>query len=406
MNQHSSSGSLPSQTDIVALAKQYVLNLFNQKNNSMLVYHTYKQTTEIAKMVNVFAEANGAPRSDWETAELAAWFVNIGYLLDYKRPAKKSMEVADKFLSAHQYPEARKKAFLNTLNEVMHQKPIESGPAQLLSDAINAVEFGKDFFENAPRLQTEQELLLNLKYSPEEWDQYLLQQLMGVRFFSAHAKVNYEPVAASHLVRLKDRIENWKKSNREEIEEKKKKETTQQSISGKDVSPTSFWVINYHNHMRLSSLADNKAHVMIGINALLIMLVIGMILYSKATYNNTALLMPAFLFVATGLGALVCAVLAVKPRVTSVVHEATPLHEAKRNIMFFGNFVSLDLKKFEQFLEEVMNDKALLEHNFISDLYHLGKVLDEKFRYLSYCYALFLFGFAASVLTFLVVLVA
>ena len=133
---------------------------------------------------------------------------------------------------------------------------------------------------------------------------------------------------------------------------------------------------------------------------------IGMALYSDATDNKPALLMPAFLFVATGMGSLICAVLAVKPRVTSVVQEATPLDEAKRNIMFFGNFVAMEPEKFEQLLREVMKDKALLQHNFISDLYHLGKVLDEKYRYLSYCYTLFLFGFAASVLAFLVVLVA
>lgn len=407
MNQHSSSsGSLPSQTDIVALAKQYVLNLFNQKNNSRLVYHTYKQTTEIARMVNVIAEAVGAPRSDWETAELAAWFVNVGYLLNYKRPEQKGMEVADKFLSAHQYPENRKKEFLDTLKEVLQRKPANSGAGQLLSDAVNAVTFGADFFQNAPHLQAERELLLKLHYSPEEWDQYLLQQLMDVRFFSAYAKVHCEPLAASHLVQLKEKIESQKKANKKQFEERKKKEEDTQAVSGKEVSPASFWAINYHNHLRLSTLADNKAHVMIGVNAVLIALIIGMALYSDATDNKPSLLMPAFLFVATGLGSLICAVLAVKPRVTSVVQEASPLDEAKRNIMFFGNFVAMEPEKFEQLLGEVMKDKALLQHNFISDLYHLGKVLDEKYRYLSYSYTLFLFGFAASVLAFLVVLVA
>ncbi len=407
MNQHSSSsGSLPSQTDIVSLAKQYVLNLFNQKNNSRLVYHTYRQTTEIARMVNVIAEAAGAPRTDWETAELAAWFVNVGYLLNYKRPAQKSMEVADKFLSAYQYPEKRKQAFLDTLKEVLHHKPAESAPAQLLSDAMHAVEYGEDFFRNAPHLQAERELLLKLHYSPEEWNQYLLQQLMDVRFFSAYAKVHCEPLAASHLVQLKDKIEAQKKANKKRFEERKKKEENTQTATGKDVSPASFWAINYHNHLRLSTLADNKAHVMIGVNALLIALLIGMALYSDATDNNPALLMPAFLFVATGLASLICAVLAVKPRVTSAVHEATPLDEARRNLMFFGNFVSLEPEKFEQLLGDVLKDNALLRHNFISDLYHLGKVLDEKYRYLSYCYTIFLFGFGASVLAFLVVLVA
>ncbi|RMF21352.1 MAG: phosphohydrolase, partial [Bacteroidetes bacterium] len=48
----------------------------------------------------------------------------------------------------------------------------------------------------------------------------------------------------------------------------------------------------------------------------------------------------------------------------------------------------------------------LLYGNMARDLYHLGKVLDKKYRYLTISYNLFMVGFIATVLSFLVLLFA
>ena len=53
------SESLIAQTDIATLAQQFVLHLFNQKSDPRLVFRNYRQATEIAKTVNMLAQANG-----------------------------------------------------------------------------------------------------------------------------------------------------------------------------------------------------------------------------------------------------------------------------------------------------------------------------------------------------------
>ena len=106
--------------DTSTLAQQFVLNLFNQKNDTRLVFHTYRQANEIVKNINSLAQANGSTQGEWEVAVLAGWFFNAGYLFDYSKPADKSIELADKFLSAHQFSKVSKTAVLDTI-KVAHE---------------------------------------------------------------------------------------------------------------------------------------------------------------------------------------------------------------------------------------------------------------------------------------------
>jgi hypothetical protein len=84
--------------------------------------------------------------------------------------------------------------------------------------------------------------------------------------------------------------------------------------------------------------------------------------------------------------------------------EGTTIEEAKRNITFFGNFVTLELEEYEEAMDEVFSDSSLLYGNMVRDLYFLGKVLEKKYRFLSMSYNLFMVGFIATVLSFVIVL--
>ena len=50
----------------------------------------------------------------------------------------------------------------------------------------------------------------------------------------------------------------------------------------------------------------------------------------------------------------------------------------------------------------VFRDGELLYGNMVRDLYYLGKVLDKKYRYLTMSYNIFMIGFIATVITFLI----
>lgn len=410
MNNNPDPGTNPasSTTDLAAQAQHFVLDLFNQKNDPRLVFHTYRQTMEVARAVNSLSQAEGLPEAAWEATELAAWFTNVGHLFEYQNPAPKNLELAQKFFGAQDIPPEKKEAVLAILREVFSPGEPKSSAAQLLSDSIKAVHFGENFVANSPLLRLERELILNQMYTKGEWNEFQLQQLLNARFFTSHAKIGFAPIVGSHIVRLKERVEKWQRQQAPAVvasalDSNKKFQSLEDRLSP---GTQTFFRTNYRNHINLSAIADGKANIMITVNAILISLIISAISYRNMTETNPAILMPVIIFLVTGLTSLIFAVLAARPKVTSIVQEGTSIEEARRNITFFGNFVSLKLDKYEELMDEVFQDSELLYGNMTRDLYYLGKVLDKKYRYLSVSYTIFMVGFVATVVLFLIVLLS
>ena len=92
--------------------------------------------------------------------------------------------------------------------------------------------------------------------------------------------------------------------------------------------------------------------------------------------------------------------LSVRPKITSFI-KALPDEEQKKALAFFGNYTRLSYAEYEKKMEEVLQSQELLYSNLTRDLYHLGKVLSKKYKYLTYSYDIFMIGFVSSALLFL-----
>ncbi|WP_373399479.1 Pycsar system effector family protein [Algoriphagus halophilus] len=68
------------------------------------------------------------------------------------------------------------------------------------------------------------------------------------------------------------------------------------------------------NHMELSSIADNKANIMISVNSIIISIVVTVLIRKLEEFPNYTI--PAILLISTCLGAMVFAILATRPKVT------------------------------------------------------------------------------------------
>jgi hypothetical protein len=165
-----------------------------------------------------------------------------------------------------------------------------------------------------------------------------------------------------------------------------------------------FFRTNYRNHINLSAIADNKANIMISVNAILVSVLITFLSYRNIGENSPQILLPVVVFLVTGMSSLIFAVLSARPKVTRLNPQQADPQTAKQNLVFFGNFVQLDLEDYEAAMDELFQDGELLYGSMVRDLYFLGKVLDKKYRYLSISYTVFMVGFIATVVSFLVML--
>jgi hypothetical protein len=154
------------------------------------------------------------------------------------------------------------------------------------------------------------------------------------------------------------------------------------------------------NHLDLSALADHKANIMISTNALILSLAVGFLMSKLDT--NPHLIIPTFILLGVCCSALVLAILATRPQVTSGTFTREDIRQKKTNLLFFGNFHRSTLEDFDWGMKEMMRDREYLYGSMIKDLYFLGKVLGVKYRYLRICYTVFMYGLIVAILAFII----
>ncbi|TNE49748.1 MAG: hypothetical protein EP344_17970 [Bacteroidetes bacterium] len=397
----SSEPTVPTSSDTPLLRKtrEYVLQQWNEQHNPRLVYHNFAQAAAVAESAAQIAREEGLSAADLEQVQIAAWFHNIGYLYDIHQTVETSAIRAEFFLAEQQYPPER----IQEIRQSIVAAQSESRPitllAQVLSDAILAYDWVESAELRIPLLQLERELLLGTPYTGADWQDFLRGQLQSKMFYTAYAKKRYEPALAQQFLQLHQTRPNPVT----DTPAKKKKEITTERFDRLARRPLrssiqTYFRANYANHIRLSAIADNKAHIMISVNSILLSVAISLLTYQSLTNRNPLYILPIIMFLVTSLSSLIFAVLSSRPRVTSFI----PIpNQQPPNPVFFGNFVHLSLEQYETAIDAMLRDGRLLFGNMTRDLYFLGKVLDKKYRLLTYSYTVFMMGFVATVGAFL-----
>ncbi|TVQ05410.1 MAG: adenylate/guanylate cyclase domain-containing protein [Balneolaceae bacterium] len=158
---------------------------------------------------------------------------------------------------------------------------------------------------------------------------------------------------------------------------------------------------SYRNHINLSAIADTKSNIMISINGIIISIIIASI--STRILSNSLLIIPTAILLITCMMSLVYSVLAARPRVSNEKVTLDDVRSNRSNILFFGNFYTMERDDFVTGIEELMTDSERLYDTMARDLHGLGTVLSKKFKLLRVAYNIFMVGLVASVCSFLLV---
>ena len=155
-----------------------------------------------------------------------------------------------------------------------------------------------------------------------------------------------------------------------------------------------------NNHIDLSSLADDKANIMISVNAIIISVVLTILLVRLPFYPHY--MIPTVILVAGCLGAMIFAILATRPSVNTGRFTEEDIRGKKANLLFFGNFFRMRLDQYEWGMSEMLKDQQYLYSSMIKDVYFLGVVLAKKYKFLRIAYTIFMWGLIAAVIAFTV----
>lgn len=392
----------PMVSSIVAEAGEHILHLFDKYPNTQLLFHNYAFTQQVLKHTRELCQQTDASEDTTEIAQLAAYFLHTGYLLDYSNFLRYSLDQAQRFLALREYSENGQRSVLRCMQTVGSGNVPAALEEKILADAVSAA-WLENFEDRNALLRIEKELVQEQAFSKLKWTTLQLEQLLKIRLHTHFAKIKYEPELGNCIRKQKNALEKIERNS--PAQPALATENLYQNLDDSPIRAVqTFFRTNYRTHINLSAIADNKANIMISVNSILISVLISILSYRNMAETNPPIVLPVIIFLVTGLTSLIFAVLSARPKVTALNEKVDSKEEKRKNIVFFGNFVNMDLEEYEESMDAVYRDPELLYGNLTRDLYFLGKVLDKKYRYLTVSYNIFMIGFATTVVTFLIMI--
>ncbi|SFB44355.1 Pycsar system effector family protein [Algoriphagus aquimarinus] len=167
-----------------------------------------------------------------------------------------------------------------------------------------------------------------------------------------------------------------------------------------------FFRVTFMNNCNLLQIADNKANIVISINALVISSVVAIIGYGSIShqldYQKTITLVPIIILLTTCLTSTILAVQAARPKVLGKKNGHND--EEKSSMMFFGVSSNYSLTDYLEQLDQILPSKKQVQEQMAISLYYQGKVLNRKYTLLAHAYTVFIIGLAIGVITFFIYL--
>jgi len=430
--------------DILDQVRAHAASLFHTKKDDKLIYHNLQHTEQVVRAVVKIANHYQLSDQDFFIVSTAAWFHDTGYLTSFEEHEARGAESAREFLDSKGVdPAVTEQVVKCILATKMPQHPV-SLLEQIVCDADLFHLGGDSFKERNKLMRREVEAYFNKDVDKNIWRLKTISLFEGHHYHTDYAQDLLTAKKLLNLQELKNKLEKnsdkqedvlrkeqkraeRKKEQEEEdseeerkirdrreekrLEKKHEEETAivkkedKEEIKKKksdrpDKGIETMFRITSGNHQRLSDMADNKAHIMISTNSIILSVILSILL--RKLEDNPHLIIPTLILLIICVVTMVFSILATRPTLPSGTFTAKDIEEKKVNLLFFGNFYKMSLPEYVGGMEKMMEDREFLYGSLIRDLYSQGVVLGRKYRLLRIAYNVFMFGIVASVLAFVI----
>ncbi len=393
------------ETTLTRQVKQYICELYEKNESDLTCYHNFDHAKEVVEAISRICNAMNVPEEEKENLIIAGWFHDIGYFEKCSGHEEIGAAEAEKYLTKQDFaPERIKKIKSYILATKVPTNP-KNDFEKIICDA-DLHHLGSADIEIKSELFRKELENRNICHpSDVEWLTNSIHFMNQHSFYTDYARSRYEDQKKVNIIMLEKKLKKLKKKEEKSFIEQSKLEYQKKKLESKIEEEkkagrgieTMFRNI-MRTHVEFSSMADNKANIMITVNTLLLTIIISVMLRKLDT--NPHLIMPTAIFTLTSLITLIHAILVTRPKVTSGRFTPEDIHNKKANLMFFGNFYNMDLNEFSWGMKSMMDDKDYLYDTMIKDFYYLGQVLGEKYNQLRRCYTIFMYGMILSIFSY------
>ncbi len=391
---------------IVDAASAYVSDFLRTDLPRNYFYHNLEHTQSVVDAAAEIGMASGLTPDEHEIVALAAWFHDSGYVRGGNEHEEASCQIAREFLQRGDYPEERIVEVEKLIRATKYPVSPQSLPQEVLCDADMHHIGKKSYVKRADLLRTEWEFNGQV-YSEVEWTQKNIEFLLEHRFYTEYARNSFREQKDATIARLqKDLRKLRKKSKETDVKiavQKKKLESIESKASIPERGIETMFRVTLRNHINLSAIADNKANMMISVNAIIISIVVSMLV--RKLDSNPHLIVPTILLLCVCVLTIIFATISTRPQVTEGTFTQEDVKQKKVNLLFFGNFYNMGLDDFMWGMKEMMKDRDYLYGSMTKDLFFLGRVLGRKYKFLRICYDVFMYGLIATILAFAIAVI-
>lgn len=370
-----------------------------------LSYHNENHTRYVVKAASVLADHYKLDDRNRFIVLAAAWFHDLGYYSCSNGHELNGAECASRFLNEQHVDEdvidAIRRCIIST---TMPQEPRDLNE-EILCDA-DLYHLGTEEFEDKDKLMRKEAEQHHGAIPGSVWRASTIAFLKKHKYHTAYAKEVLEPVKTANLERLvskdtkkreaKDGIAVGKVENKPDLADDQKRKKGDKPERGIET----MFRISSGNHQRLSDMADNKAHILITVNSIILSAVISFLL--RKLDNHFYLAIPTFILLSVSVVTMIYAILATRPNIPPGTFTKEDVDNNRVNLLFFGNFYKMSLEDYADGMWRTMGDKSFLYGSLIRDVYAQGVVLGRKYKLLRKAYNIFMFGLIISVIAFIV----
>lgn len=391
----------------------YVTNFITEQVPKEYAYHNIDHTVSVVNAAREIGERFELNETDIEILLLAAWFHDTGYDKGSKNHEERGVVYARAFLKNHGFEEHQ----LDRIESIIMATQMPHQPSTLLERIICDADLGhigqKVYWERCSNVRQEMALTKGTIMTDQEWVDFEINFINNHQFHTPVAQQLYEDRKAKHLrqlIKQKARLNPHEAYTVDGIsnmdlkpkKKKKKKKKSKQSPEVKDLNlgrgVETMYRTTYRTHVNLSSIADNKANIMLSINAIVISITLSVL--TPRFNDDPRLIIPTMILLAVCLLAVIFATLSTRPKITEGKFTVDDIKAKRSNLLFFGNFYNMKLDDFHWGMMEMIKDPKFLYSSMTRDLYYLGVVLAKKYQYLRICYGIFMYGLIVAVLAF------
>ena len=436
---------------LITEVERYVRSYFQQQDSSQRDYHNLAHTEAVVKAAQEIAIHYKLQDDEYQIVIIAAWFHDIGYFINADQHEAAGAEAAARFLAEKGVPEA----LIAQVKGCIMATRIPQNPQNLL-EAITAdadlFHLGKDSFKATNRLMCqEKEHCLGTKLSKQQWRLGTIKFLESHHYHTDYAKMLLDDTKRANLAALKAKAAEVEAKQAQQLQatpkdngdteaalagkqaatigsllnsmytpnadnqsnvvalegkkdKTKDKESKKQKKGKKEDKPDkgieTMFRVTAGNNQKLSNMADNKAHILISVNSIILSAVISLLL--RKLDSNESLAIPTFILITVSLVTIIFSILSTRPTIPKGTFTEQDIDEKKTNLLFFGNFYKMNLDQYTSGMWKVMDDRDFLYGSLIKDVYYQGVVLGKKYRLLRTAYNVFMYGLILAVVAYMI----